>query len=79
MSEGPKTTAERSMAYRRRKGIEARVLEPHGTRAGASRHRRAGEQPCQVCLLAEREYMREAAQRRAAREASKKGSKKPRD
>jgi hypothetical protein len=41
--------------------------KPCGTRAGMDTHRRAGEQACEACLAANREYMRAyKARRRAA-------------
>lgn len=33
-------------------------VQPHGTRAGYQRHRRAGEQPCDRCLIAARDESR---------------------
>lgn len=47
----------------------------HGTRSGYNRHRRHGEEACEACLAAEREYQRlhkrGYAQRRRAADRTK--------
>jgi WhiB family redox-sensing transcriptional regulator len=55
--------------FRRRQGIvsvpEQLFTEGHGTAAGATRHRRAGEPPCRQCLQAETLASFEQKKRRA--------------
>lgn len=47
-----------------------RPVQPCGTQAAYSRHRKAGEQPCELCMEARRKYMRqwEPAYRAKAKE-----------
>jgi len=58
-----KAKADDSRRYRRRKGIQPRVLKPCGTVAAARRHERAGEPKCPACADAVREYQRESGRR----------------
>jgi hypothetical protein len=55
----PKTPAERSREYRDRLRGRPVTLEPCGTRAAATRHRRNGEPVCGACEDAERKYWRD--------------------
>jgi hypothetical protein len=66
------TNAQRSRAYRARKGARERTYgpipwQPCGTPAAFARHTRHGETPCQPCIDAERARVREAMRARRAR------------
>jgi hypothetical protein len=55
-----KSDAERAKLYRdRKRGSMPRKLQPCGTRAAATRHRRNGEPVCGACEDAERKYWRD--------------------
>lgn len=69
------SNAERQKRYRdRKRGAPPRELEPCGTRAAATRHRRAGEPLCDACIEAEREYQRKPSSRTVVAWAQRFGS-----